>query len=135
MLDPITANAVSALIKHVLSWLTNLRRAGDPRKKESLKALNKVIVAVRKTSVYSRAREAENAVLTVEAELVVLWTELSFELQSLGLNKLAKKCDVLGRYLAAPENFSKEWLEQAEVGLEAVEQLAIRVKAEIQSRP
>lgn len=134
MIDPITQIAVSALLKHVLSWLTNLKRAGEARKRESLNALNKVIVAVRKTSVYSRDRETGGADLTIEAELAVLWTELSFELQTLGLTKLAKKCDVKGRYWAAPESFTKEWLAQAEIGLETVEQLARRIKAEIQSK-
>lgn len=135
MVDPMTTYALNALLKHALTWLTNLRRAGDARKRESLKALNQVIVAVRKTSVYNRARETVGADLAVEAELAVLWTELSFELQNLGLTKLAKKCDVKGRYWAAPENFSSEWLERAEIGLETVEQLARRIKAEIQSKP
>jgi hypothetical protein len=54
MIDPITSKAVSELLKHVLSWLYNLKRAGDVRKNESLVALNKVIIAVRRTSVYPR---------------------------------------------------------------------------------
>lgn len=133
MIDPITSRAVSELLKHVLSWLYNLKRAGDDRKNESLAALNKVIIAVRRTSVYTRSREVGGVDLSVESELAVLWTELAFELQSLGLTKLAKKCDVKGRYWAAPESFSHEWLEQAEIGLETIEQLAIRIKAETQN--
>lgn len=133
--EPTTSAALSAALKHVLTWLTNLKRAGDSRKQESLKAVNQVIVAIRKTSVYSRALELGNADLGIESELAVLWTELGFELQALGLTKLAKRCDVTGRYWSSPKSFSKEWLDQAEVGLDAVEKLALQVKAEIQNKP
>ncbi len=135
MLEPTTTAALSAVLKHVLTWLTNLRRASDARKNESLEAVNQVIIAARRTSVYSRAHETGNVDMKVEAELATLWTELSFELQRLGLTKLAKRCDVTGRYWASPTSFSKEWLNQADVGLEAVEKLARQVKAEIQSKP
>ena len=134
MLDPTTSGALSAALKHVLTWLTNLRRAGNSRKQASLEAINQVILAIRKTSVYSRALESGNTDLSIESELAVLWTELGFELQRLGLIKLAKRCDVAGRYWSSPKSFSKEWLDQAEVGLDAVEKLAIQLKAEIQSK-
>lgn len=134
MIDPITSKSVSELLKHVLRWLYNLKGAGDARKNQSFDALNKVIIAVRRTTVYSRAREVGGVNLDVEADLAVLWTELGFELQRLGITKLAKKCDVKGRYWAAPESFSREWLEQAEVSLEAVEKLAIKIKAETHSK-
>lgn len=134
MLDPSTTAALSAVLKHVFTWLTNLRRAGNTRKHESLVAINQVIIAIRKTNVYSRAVQSGVTDLTVESELAVLWTQLGFELQRLGLTKLAKRCDVTGRYWSSPASFSKEWLDQAEVGLDAVEKLALKVKAEIQSK-
>lgn len=49
--------------------------------------------------------------------------------------KLAKRCDVAGRHWSSPTSFSKEWLDKAEVGLDAVEKLAQKVKAEVQSQP
>ena len=135
MLEPVTTVALSSVLKHVLTWLINLRRAGKARKLESLEAINQVILAVRRTNVYSRAREVGMPDINAEAELTVLWTELSFSLQRLGLTKLAKRCDVTGRYWSSPANFSKEWLDQADVRLEAVEKLARQVKVEIQRSP
>lgn len=135
MIEPIITSAISAVIKHVITWLTNLRRAGDARKHESLEAINQVITAARRTNVYNRARETGNPDPRIEAELAVIWTELGFELQRLGLIKLAKRCDVTGRYWSSPTSFSKEWLDQADVGLEAVEKLARQIKVEIQFKP
>ena len=50
----ITDISLWALIKHLKSWLTNLRRAGDERKRQSIKALRAVIIAARNTRAYLR---------------------------------------------------------------------------------
>lgn len=65
----------------------NLKRAKQLRKKESVVALRKVVLAARKTSVYLRyVRESGKKSLEAEAELAVLWTELSFALLDLGVD-------------------------------------------------
>ncbi len=60
---------------------------------ESVDALRKVVNAERKTSVYMcQLKETGNRSHNTEAELAVVWTELSFALQDLGVSKLAKCC-------------------------------------------
>ena len=122
------------LIKHTGSWLGNLKRAKDKRKKESIEALRKVVIAARKTSVYMRqVQETGNRSHKTEAELAVLWTELSFALQDLGVDKLAKRCYIKGKQWADPSQFDKDYLDKADVGLEKMEQLANDVLLEINS--
>ena len=128
------AKLLYTLINHVKTWLNNLGRAGEQRKAESLNAVNAVILAVRKTNVYYRARKSGISDHIVEAELAVCWTALSFELDRLELKALAKKCDVTGRYWSVPTSYSKEWLTEASIGLDVIEQLARRVKTEIRNK-
>ena len=78
-----------ALLSHIKKWLSNLSRASDARKQESKAALREVIKAVRQTTVYVRGlNEGEKKSVHREGELSLLWTELSFRLEDLGLHKL-----------------------------------------------
>ena len=61
-----------------------------------------------------------------------MWTELSFKLADLKLSKLAKRCDIKGRYWANPAQFDAEFLQKADVGLETMERLARQMVAEIE---
>lgn len=129
----ITDISLWALIKHLKLWLTNLRRAGDERKRQSIRALRAVIIAARSTKAYLRK-------LTVtakqdyaqEAKLAQTWTELGFVLKDLKLGALAKRCDISGRYWADPQQFERAFLDKADVGLARMEQLARQLVAEIE---
>ena len=129
----ITDISLWALIRHLGQWLTNLRRAGNERKRQSIEALRAVIVAARHTGVYLRklngGAKQDHA---QEAKLSQMWTELGFVLQDLGLGALAKRCDITGRYWADPAQFEREFLEKADVGLARMEQLARQLVAEIE---
>ena len=63
----------------------------------------------------------------------MLWTELGFALEDLGITKLAKRCRIKGKHWADPTKTDKEFLEKADVGLERMEQLANEVLREISS--
>ena len=69
-----------------------------------------------------------------EAKLSEKWTELGFRLTDLGLSKLAKRCDIKGRYWANPAGFDSDFLQRADVGLVRMEQLARQMVAEIERR-
>lgn len=128
----ITDISLWALFKHLSQWLTNLRRAGSERKRESIKALRAVILAARNTGVYLRKlNDGAKQDHEQEAKLSQMWTELGFVLKDLGLGALAKRCDITGRYWADPTQFDQEFLQRADVGLARMEQLARRLVAEI----
>ncbi len=134
MIEILTGISLWELVKHAGSWLGNLKRAKNARKQESIDALRKVVIAARKTSVYMRQlQEAGKRSHETEAELAVLWTELGFALQDLGVTKLAKRCCIKGKQWADPSQFDKDFLEKADVGLEKMEQLANEVLLEINS--
>jgi hypothetical protein len=63
-----------------------------------------------------------------------MWTELGFRLNDLKLTKLAKRCDIKGRYWADPARYDSNFLEKADVGLERMEQLARQMISKIESR-
>jgi len=114
-----------ALLSHLKRWLSNLSRAGEARKQASKQALRDVIKAVRETTVYLRSqREGGEKSLDRERQLSLLWTELSFQLEDLGLHKLAKRCHITGQYWADPESLDKEFLQKAGVRLTDIERLA-----------
>jgi len=132
MIEILTGISLWELVKHAGNWLGNLKRAKGARKKESIDALRKVVIAARKTSVYMRHMSATSKPSPeIEAELAVLWTELSFALQDLGVDKLAKRCHIQGRQWAAPDKMDKAYLEKADIGLARMEQLANQMLAEI----
>lgn len=132
MIEVVTAISLWELVKHAASWVANLKRASDARKRESKAALRGVIVAARKTAVYVRQlRDTGQSSHAVERELATLWTELSFKLEDLGLEKLAKRCRIKGREWADPSRMDATYLEKSDSGLDRMEQLALEVLREI----
>ena len=121
------------LITHLKRWLINLRRAGARRKRQSIEALRAVVIAARGTRVYLRELGASGRPDHArETQLAENWTRLGFVPQDLGLGKLAKRCDVTGRYWADPDAFEREFLDKADVGLARMEQLARQMVSEIE---
>ena len=125
MIEIVTAISLWELIKHGGSWISNLKRAKDARKQESKEALRKVVVASRRTAAYVRQlNDTGERSHQIESELAVLWTELSFALEDIGVDKLANKCRITGKQWAEPSQSDKVYLEKADVGLERMEQMA-----------
>ncbi len=121
----LTAKEWLELLTHLKKWVSNLRRAGKQRKLESKTALRNVIKAVRKTTIYTRNLQQHKTIaLQQESELSLLWTELSFQLEDLGLTKLAKRCHITGIYWSDPSQLDNDFLDKAEVGLADIERLA-----------
>lgn len=132
-MEPLRSVVLWELFKHLGRWLANLRRAGDQRKRESVDALRSVIVAARNTAAYiRRLDDTGKASHATEAKLSEQWTRLGFQLKDLGLTKLAKRCDISGRYWSNPDQFDAHFLEKADVSLERMEQLARQLVAEIE---
>ena len=122
-----------ALLSHIKKWLSNLSRASDARKQESKTALREVIKAVRQTTVYVRGLNGgEKKSVRREGELSLLWTELSFRLEDLGLHKLAKRCRIKGVYWADPGALDKDFLHKADVRLSDIERLALQSLKDLQ---
>ncbi|MEW9797314.1 hypothetical protein [Alteromonas sp. CYL-A6] len=132
-MDVITDTTLWELVKHLKQWLLNLRRANAKRKAQSVQALRTVIIAARQTSAYVRqVKEAGRVSHDTEGKLAAEWTRLGFELQDLGLTKLAKRCDINGRYWANPAQFDDAYLHKADIGLERMELLARQMVAEVE---
>lgn len=123
----------AALAGHIAKWLANLNRAKEDRKRQSLLAVNKVVVLVRKTMVYSRALKQGSKDFNVESNLATEWSELAFELSNLKLDALAKKCDLKGRYWADPEGFSKDFLFEADISFQTVDRLARNISVKVKT--
>ncbi|MCP4386965.1 MAG: hypothetical protein GY802_01605 [Gammaproteobacteria bacterium] len=131
----VTDISLRELFRHLGLWLSNLRRAGDERKRQSIKALRAVIIAARNTKTYLRKmHDTAQQDHSQEAKLAQKWTGLGFVLKDLGLGALAKRCDITGRYWADPEQFDREFLDRADVGLARMEQLARQLVAEIERK-
>ena len=131
-MEPISSNTLYALFRHGLQWLGNLRRAREGRIEESVQALRKVITAARETAVYLRQlQQTGQPDHAVERHLTRLWTELGFALQDLGIDKLAKRCQITGARWADPERFDPAFLDKADVSLERMEKLATELLAEV----
>lgn len=127
------ASTAIALGRFLVQWMRGLGRASGERKTECLAAIDAVIVATRRTQAYSRTRDDGGLDPKTEESLAILWTKLGLKLEKLKVKKLAKRCDIKGKYWADPKQFSSEWLAQADVGLEAVGKLARQLKAQIQA--
>ena len=130
----ISESLLRELFRHLRTWLANLQRAGGERRRESVAALRAVIIAARHTQAYMRKLKIEQKQgHREEARLAGMWTELGFRLADLNLKRLAKRCDINGRYWADPEQFDADFLRQADVGLQRMEQLARQMVAEIET--
>jgi hypothetical protein len=127
-MDKISASLLWDIFKHVRSWLANLHRAGQDRQQQSIRALRDVITAARETAVYIRQmKDTGQRDHGIEARLSVLWTELGFSLQDLGISKLAKRCQINGKHWSNPEHYDEDFLARADVSLERMENLANQI--------
>lgn len=131
-MDVITAKSLFELIRHGYRWLSNLSRAKEQRKQQSVLALRQVVIASRETAVYIR-QLSDNGRRdhAVERHLATLWTRLGFALEDLGLARLAKRCRITGRHWAEPDHYDSEFLHKADVSLERMERLATEILHQI----
>lgn len=135
MIEPILpATSSASLLKFLLQWLRSLSKASAERKVACVHAIEGVLVGVRRTERYIRERNAGKVDPRTESELAAMWTELGFQLEALGVRKLAKRCDVKGQYWASPGKFSEQWWDQADIDLDSVAKLARQIKADVQTR-
>lgn len=128
----VSASLLWDIFKNARSWLANLDRAGRERKEQSVKALRNVVTASRETAVYIRQmNDTGTRDHATERHLSILWTELGYALQDLGINKLAKRCQIKGKHWSDPAHYDKEFLEKADVSLERMERLANEILHQI----
>jgi len=78
-----------------------------------------VLLAARKTECYvTDLNEAKSQSREKEEEISYLWASLEFELEDLGLSKLAKVCKIKGKYWATRKSngesaFTDDFLNKA----------------------
>ncbi len=124
-LAELSAKELLGIITHVKQWVGNLRRAKQQRKLESKKALRAVISVVRETTVYLRSlKEGHQKSIEKEERLSLSWTQLAFALEDLGLDKLASRCSIKGRYWANPADYDQDLLQRAGMRLADIERMA-----------
>jgi len=128
----ISAGLLWEIFTHARSWLANLNRAGEQRKRQSIQALRGIITASRQTAVYLRQLE-ETGLRDhpTEQNLSVRWTELGFQLEDLGITRLAKRCQITGKHWSDPSHYDREFLEKADVSLDRMERLATEILHQI----
>lgn len=121
----VSEEALWGLFKHAFSWLTNLSRAGEKRKSESIRALRAVIQASRQTAIYVSHLEGGGARDRQDEMRISLdWTSLGFRLKDLSLTSLSKRCDIKGKYWSDRTHYDKDFLSKADVALGQMELLA-----------
>ena len=121
----INARLLWEIFRHARSWLANLSRAGQKRRGESVAALRGVIKASRMTAAYLRQLgDTGKQDHAREAELAVLWTDLGFALEDLGIENLSKRCRISGKHWSQPDHYSRDFLEKADIRLDRMESLA-----------
>ena len=131
-MDILGSVSIWEILKHVRSWLANLDRASKERKQQSIRALREVVIASRETAVYIRQmQDTGSRNHETEAHLSVLWTALGFELQDIGIDKLAKRCQIKGKEWANPDHYDTDFLKKADVSLERMEKLANEILLQI----
>jgi hypothetical protein len=131
-MDALSSKVLGELFSHGSRWLSNLRRAKTERKRASVQALRKVITSSRETAVYiRRLNDNLNRDHNTERHLSLLWTELGFALEDLGIEKLANRCQIKGKHWSNPAHYDKEFLDRADVSLDKMERIAREVLAEI----
>ena len=128
----ISAGLLWEIFTHVRSWLANLSRAGEQRKRQSIDALRGIITASRQTAVYLRQLdETGRRDHSIEQNLSVRWTELGFRLEDLGITRLAKRCQITGKHWSDPDHYDRDFLEKADVSLDRMERLATEILHQI----
>ncbi|MBW2608258.1 MAG: hypothetical protein JRD05_11550 [Deltaproteobacteria bacterium] len=131
-MENISTSLLWEIFKHVRSWLANLNRAGDERKQQSIRALRDIISASRETAVYIRQMN-DNGVRDhkTESHLSILWTELGFALEDIGIGKLAKRCQIKGKHWSNPKHYDEEFIKKADISLDRMERLSREILHEI----
>jgi hypothetical protein len=125
IMDILGSELIWEILKHTKSWLSNLGRASKLRKEQSVKALRGVIKASRETAVYIRQlQETGKQNHDTELHLALSWTDLAFELQDIGITKLAKRCQIKGKHWANPSQYDEDFLQKADVSLDRMEKMA-----------
>jgi hypothetical protein len=128
----LTASDLLGLLTHVKQWVSNLLRASRERKAESKEALRSVVRAVRETEIYIRhLNDGGKSSIDIEKTLSLRWTNLSFRLEDIKLEKLAKRCRIKGKYWADPSKFDREFLDKAGTRLSNIEEVALKALKEI----
>ena len=121
----LSASEWLTIITHVKKWVTNLLRAKEKRKRESKDALRAIIRAAQETWLYLRdLRQGGSKSIDKEGSLSLLWTELSFKLDDIGLKSLSERCSMMGRYWADPALFDDESLNTAQDRMFNIEHIA-----------
>ena len=114
------------LFRHAGRWLSNLHRAGQARKQESVDAVRELVSIARETAVYLRQiNETGRHDHAMERRLTTGWTRLGFKLKDLGLTKLAKRCQITGKHWANPGHYDDEFLRKADISVERMEKLGL----------
>ncbi|KJY69991.1 hypothetical protein TW78_17230 [Vibrio coralliilyticus] len=133
MIELVTSVSLWELVKHAGTWVSNLKRAKQSRKLESTAALRKVVISSRKTAIYIR-KQKQNPIRDIDAEgeLSLLWTELSFELKDLKLDKLSERCFIKGKQWENPELADLLLLDKSDHSLEKIERIATQLLEEIE---
>ncbi|WP_415911445.1 hypothetical protein [Neptuniibacter sp. QD37_11] len=133
-MDLLPGKALSDLFNHATKWLTNLYRANEARKQESIVALRSVITAARETAVYMRQLDdCGKRDHKTERHLSLLWTKLGFTLEDLGIDKLAKRCQINGKHWSNPDHYSPTFLKKADISLDKMEKLARSLLTQLNS--
>jgi len=128
----ISASLLWDIFKHARSWLANLNRASEARKQQSITALRNIISASRETAVYIRQMNDHGLRDHVtEKQLSLLWTDLSFSLDDLGIHTLAKRCNIKGKQWASPDHYDADFITKADVSLDRMERLAQEILLEL----
>ncbi len=131
-MERVSAGLLWEIFKHARSWLANLRRAGKNRKRQSVNALRRIVTAARQTAVYMRQlEETGTRDHGIERQLSTQWTELGFELEDLGIRKLAKKCQITGKHWSNPHHYERDFLIKADISLDRMERLALEILHDI----
>jgi len=138
------------ITNHVKRWLINLHYAQKERKKQSIDALQSVVLAAWETTVYlceirdqdKQSIEKKKKLAAREKKLSEFWTELSLHAAKLKLDKLSKGCRELGHFWSSPEIHSFHTVMKAPGGqkkdserlkdrLDDIEQLAGKILEEL----
>ena len=131
-METVSAGLLWEIFKHARQWLANLRRASQVRKVQSKKALRSIVSAARETAVYVRQlEETGRRDHKTELQLSLKWTDLGFELEDLGIQELAEKCQIKGKHWSNPNHYDRELLKKADVSLDRMEHLAQTILREI----
>lgn len=133
-MEGLSAKLLWDIFKHVRSWLANLDRASEARKRQSVEALRRVVTAARQTAVYiGHLEESGLREHSFERRLAALWTELGFELKDLGIDGLAAKCQMRGRLWSDSGRRDRDFLARADASLERIERTALEILDDMES--